>query len=417
MPFWSIARKDLRTILRDRAGILMFFIMPIVFLAVFGAAFSGRGQGDNKSPFKILVSNADRGGRGAEVVQAMQKVNLTLVESRQGALAVEKQVDKGDYAIGVTIPADFSAQLEAYAQAAAGGGKAAPTQMRVLTDPAQPQMEGMAKGAIFAAVQRVMGPLYREAALARVPAAFRAMAEKNMTAQGGLNTLPFQMGSEVGAEGRMMAEGSAADKKRAKKSVQTTAGDIITPGFAVYFVFFLANSVAVSLLLERQEGTLRRMLSAPIARSQILFGKLVARGILGIMQTLLLFGVAGLLLHAHYGSSPFGIALVGLSTIFAATGLGLLIATFSKTAEQIQGTTTLLLLVMGVISGCLMPRMFLPESVQKFSYITPHAWALTAYQDLMLRGRSLTDVLPSILAVIGFGVVFYIIALARFRFE
>ena len=84
------------------------------------------------------------------------------------------------------------------------------------------------------------------------------------------------------------------------------------------------------------------MLSAPIARSQILLGKLVARGILGILQTILLFGVAGLFLHTHYGNAPLGIILVGLSTIFAATGLGLLIATFAKTPEQIQSTTTLL---------------------------------------------------------------------------
>lgn len=426
MPFWSIARKDIRTIMRDKSGAIMFFILPLVFLFVFGAAFGGRSQGENKSPFKILVSNMDRGKRGGEVLRAMQQVNLTTTETAAGAQAVEQQVGKGDYAIGVILPPDFSAQLEAYVKTAAEGSQPpVPTQMRVLIDPAQPQVTGMAKGAIFASVQRVMGPLYREAALARVTAAFREMAAKNMTAQSGNSVMPFQMSGEATgnaqadtAKGAKGATGeSTTGRTGAVKRDQITAGDVITPGFAVYFVFFLANSVAVSLLLERQEGTLRRMLSAPIARSQILLGKLVARGILGILQTLLLFGVAGLFLHTHYGNSLLGIALVALATIFTATGLGLLIATFAKTPEQIQSTTTLLLLIMGAISGCLMPRMFLPDSVQKFSLITPHAWALNAYQDLMLRGRSLPEVLPNILAVIGFGVVFYILALTRFRFE
>ena len=422
MPFWSIARKDLRTILRDKSGAIMFFILPLVFLFVFGAAFGGRSQ-QGKSPFKILVSNSDRGGRGGEVLNAMRQVNLTVAETTEGAQAVEQQVSKGTYAIGVILPPDFSAQLETYVKIAAeGSASPAPTQMRVLIDPAQPQVTGMAKGAIFASVQRVMGPLYREAALARVPAAFREFAAKNMTGQSGNSVMPFQMSGEAGenAQARTAKNATGKDtygKTGEAKRDQITAGDVITPGFAVYFVFFLANSVAVSLLVERQEGTLRRMLSAPIARSQILLGKLVARGMLGVLQTIMLFGAAGLFLHTHYGSSPVGIALVGLSTIFAATGLGLLIATFAKTPEQIQGTTNLVLIVMGAVSGCLMPRMFLPDSVQKFSLITPHAWALTAYQDLMLRGRSLPEVLPSIMAVVGFGVVFYTLALVRFRFE
>ncbi len=423
MPFWSIARKDLRTILRDKSGAIMLFLLPLVFLFVFGAAFGGQSQAGNKSPFKILVSNADQGKRGAEVVRAIQQVNLTTQETAGGAQEVEAQVSKGAYAIGVILPADFSAQLEAYVQTASEGKSSpTPTEMRVLIDPAQPQVAGMAKGAIFASVQRVMGPLYREAALARIPAAYRADAEKNMTAQSGNSVMPFEMSGEASGNAQTDAgkeangnnkSGNTGEVKRA----DITAGDVITPGFAVYFVFFLANSVAVSLLLERQEGTLRRMLSAPIARSQILLGKLTARAILGILQTMMLFGVAGVFLHTHYGSSPFGIALIGLATIFTATGLGLLIATLAKTPEQIQGMTTLLLVVMGAISGCLMPRMFLPDSVQKFSLITPHAWALTAYQDLMLRGRPLTAVLPEIMVVVGFGAVFYILALVRFRFE
>ena len=423
MPFWSIARKDIRTILRDKSGAIMFFILPLVFLFVFGAAFGGRSQGETKSPFKILVSNSDRGTHGAEMLRAMRQVNLTTKETAEGAQAVEQQISRGNYAIGVVLPPDFSRQLEAYVKTAAEGSQSpTPTRMRVLIDPAQPQVAGMAKGAIFASVQRVMGPLYREAALARVPAAYREIAAKNMTAQSGNSVMPFEMSGEEAENAQAgtakeAPEDNGTDKTGVVKPDQITAGDVITPGFAVYFVFFLANSVAVSLLLERQEGTLRRMLSAPIARSQILLGKLVARGIMGILQTLVLFGAAGLFLHTHYGHSPLGIAVVALATIFTATGLGLLIATFAKTPEQIQSATTLLLLIMGAISGCLMPRMFLPDSVQRFSLITPHAWALTAYQDLMLRGRSLPEVLPNILAVLAFGAVFYILALARFRFE
>ena len=85
--------------------------------------------------------------------------------------------------------------------------------------------------------------------------------------------------------------------------------------------------------------------------------------------------------------------------------------------EQIQGMTTLVLLLMGFLSGSLVPRQFLPETLQKVSLITPHAWALNAYQDLILRHLPLTHTLGNIGVVVLFGAVFFGIALTRFQFE
>ena len=88
-----------------------------------------------------------------------------------------------------------------------------------------------------------------------------------------------------------------------------------------------------------------------------------------------------------------------------------------KTMEQIQGMTTMALVVMGFISGTLIPRAFLSPVLQKMSYITPHAWALTAYQDVMLRHLPLTATLGNLAMVLVFTGIFYAVALARFKFE
>ena len=79
------------------------------------------------------------------------------------------------------------------------------------------------------------------------------------------------------------------------------------------------------------------------------------------------------------------------------------------------GSSTLTAL--GFISGTLIPRNFLSPVLQKMSYITPHAWALTAYQDVMLRHLPLTATLGNLAMVLVFAAVFYGIALARFKFE
>ena len=200
--------------------------------------------------------------------------------------------------------------------------------LEALTDPAQADMAGMAQGLVFAAMQRTAGPLYRAAALARVPEDYRSYAAQ-------------MMGGGAGSDGPtrqpIALKVTNLSGEKSEQDKHTTAGNVMVPGYAVLFVFFLANSVAISLITERQEGTLRRMLSAPISRNQILFGKLLARGFLGILQIAMLFAVGRAWLHFELGSSIPGLILTALSTIFAATGLGLLIATFGKNLGADRG--------------------------------------------------------------------------------
>ncbi len=403
MQFMTIARKDLRVLFRDRTAMIFIFGLPLIMTSIFGVIFGNRGKEETRVPLKILVANLDRGPRGAELVESMRKLGMTPDPVPEGALVLEKRVKNGDQPFGLTIPADFSAGLEAAIKGLAANDPNAPqAKLQLRVDPAQTQLEGVAQGTVLAASQRVYAPILRVEALAHVPAGYRQFAEQNMP-KGDLKP-PVDL-HVTSAETATQPE------------VKPSPGDTLIPGFAVYFVFFMANGVASTLLTERQEGTLRRMLTTPVSRAQVLVGKLLARGLMGVIQTTLLFVVGHYWLRLHLDSSPIGLILTALSTIFCATGLGLLIATMGKTMEQIQGMTTMVLLLMGFLSGTLVPRQLLPESMQKLSLVTPHAWALNAYQDLILRHKPLLATLPNIGVVMLFGVVFFGLALARFRFE
>lgn len=404
MQFLTIARKDLRVLFRDRTAMIFIFGLPLIMTSIFGVIFGSRGNRDEiRAPMKILIANLDTGNQGAELISSMQKLGMTTELDPKGPADVKERVKSGDRPFGLTIPATFSADLKAAVKGLAANDANAPqVKLLVWVDPAQTQLEGLAQGTILAASQRVYAPILRAEALARVPEGYRQFAEKSM-AQGNMKP-PVDL----------TVSSMATDTEPV---VKPSPGDTLIPGFAVYFVFFMANGVASTLLLERQEGTLRRMLTTPISRSQVLVGKLLARGLMGVIQTALLFEIGHYWLKLHLDSSPIGLILTALSTIFCATGLGLLIATMGKTMEQIQGMTTLVLLMMGFLSGTLVPRQLLPESLQKVSLITPHAWGLNAYQDLILRHKPLIATLPNIGVVMVFGIVFFGLALARFRFE
>ncbi len=391
--------------MRDRSALVFLFGFPLIFTAIFGAIYGGRGP--SSSPvIKVLVANLDQGRHGAELIDAFGKMGLAVEEERQGAEAVAKRIKNGDQPMGLVIPADYSANLDAAIQAAADhSGKPPQAHIARYVDPAQTQMATVAQGAVNGALQRSTGLLYRKAIVDRIPEAYRKQAEQSAASE-----KQAEQGASVGSV--------VFDTVESERKAKPTPGDLFIPGFAVYFVFTLANGVAATLLYERQEGTLRRMLSAPISRAQILTGKMLARGFIGLIQTAVLFAIGKVVLHLSLTWTDLpAVSLIAIAVVFASTGLGLLIATFGKTMEQIQGMTTMALLVMGFISGTLIPRAFLPPTLQKLSYITPHAWALQAYQDVMLRHLPLTATLLNLGVVIAFGAGFYMLALNRFKFE
>ncbi len=381
MRMWTIARKDLLTLRRDRSALVFTFGMPIILTFVFGSMSGGKGDSGSVHGLKVLVANQDFGARGTESIEAMEHAGLKAIFETGGKEAIEKRIAKGDFVVGVVIPPDFSQQFDA----SLTDHNAPHAALEMIVDPADTRVSGMIRSVVAGANER----LVVSSVVKQYPDAALALLNRPSVDLNVLNA----------------------------KSSELTPGDVFLPGFMVYFVFSLANGVAATLLGERQEGTLRRMLISPVSRAQILGGKLLARSILGLIQTALLVGIGVQWLHLSVGQAPIGILVTAGTTIFAACGLGMLMATFGKTMEQIQGMTTMFLLLLGFISGTLIPRALLPDWMVKLSYITPHAWALNAYQDLIQRHHTLVSTLPNIAVVAAFGIVFFSFALARFKFE
>ncbi|QDT39113.1 ABC transporter permease [Stratiformator vulcanicus] len=190
----------------------------------------------------------------------------------------------------------------------------------------------------------------------------------------------------------------------------------IVPSYTVMFVFFLVNIMARSFLHERELGTLRRLRVAPIRPVSLLFGKTVPFFIISLCQTSLLFLVGRVLFGMSWGAEPWLLVPVIVSTSMAATALGLMVATLIKTDAQVSAYATSAVIILAGISGCFMPRKWLPDLMQQISLGTPHAWALIAYDgilndptpDMALIGRCCG-------VLVSFAVVFF--ALGAMRFE
>ncbi len=194
---------------------------------------------------------------------------------------------------------------------------------------------------------------------------------------------------------------------------------ILVPSYTVMFAFFLVLTVGWLFVAERREGTLKRLRAAPVTRGQILLGKLLPCLVLSLGQGFFLLGAGKLVFAMSWGPQPLWLVPVVASTSLAAMGLALLVAVAARTETQVAIYGTLLVLVLAGLSGAMMgDRSLMPETMQEISRVTPHAWALDAYRQLLTNPRPEAAIVGQACAVLtAFGVGFLALAWWALRLE
>lgn len=204
---------------------------------------------------------------------------------------------------------------------------------------------------------------------------------------------------------------SVDDISAARKELD--AKTYVAAGMAVFFIFFTVQFGVASLLDERKEGTLARLLAAPVSRASILAGKVLTSFLLGIISMTVLILASSLFLGAHWGD-PVGVVILVLAGVTAATAVTVLVATLAKTSEQAGTWQTIIALVLGMLGGSFFPVSQAGGFFAKVSLITPHAWFLRGLGDLA-GGADPAAVLPAAGAILLFAAVVGGIGLLRLR--
>jgi ABC-2 type transport system permease protein len=193
----------------------------------------------------------------------------------------------------------------------------------------------------------------------------------------------------------------------------------LVPSSLVMFAFFLVLTLGWLIVAERRQGTLKRLSLAPVSRLEFLLGKLLPCLLLSLFQGAFLLIAGKLLFDMSWGPEPAYLFLVVATTSLAAMGLAMLVAAVARTETQVAIYGTLLVLVLALMSGCLMGnRAMMPEQMQQISRVTPHAWALDAYRQLLTNPTpNLAIVWQACAALVGFATLFLGLAWASMRWE
>ena len=147
----------------------------------------------------------------------------------------------------------------------------------------------------------------------------------------------------------------------------------------------------MTVVRERELGTLERLLVTPIGRLELLLGKLIAVAVVGMIDVLLVSGIAIIWFEAPLQGS-FAALLVGsLLFLLSTLGIGLLISSYSHTQQQAMLLAFLVAMLIMTLSGFAFPINNMPVAIQWLSWLDPLRYYLVVIRDVFLKGSSLGD--------------------------
>jgi ABC-2 type transport system permease protein len=406
----STTWKDLKILFKDTRGLATLFLMPLMFIVVMSTALQGVfGADSDTQPTLLPVVNLDRGHLAEDVVAQLNDIDGIQVETTWKGETLTRQraealVTGGARAVAVVFPADFSKQVEARLR-----HDDATATIELVTDPAvSTQFIAPIYGMVFGAAERVAQIEFNqerinyevEDMLAEMPALARPDWD--------------QIEIETDDDSIVQVERVAPPAMNVEVFPDSYQQNV--PGYTVLGVFFIVGTMASSILQEKQDGTFRRLLVAPIPKPVLLAGKILPYYLVNLVQVVIMFSVAYLLFGMEL-VQPVALGLIGLALAAAATGLGVLVATVGRTNAQVGGLSMLLTLTLSALGGCMVPSFVMPGFMQTLSGLTPHYWAIQGFQDALVRGYGVGGVWPEAAALLGFAAAFFLLGVWRFRFE
>ena len=387
-----LASKDTKIFFRDRFAVVFAFAFPLLFTLGFTLALGSILPEDE--PREVTVATREEGdiSLSRQIINGLSE-DETFTVSELDYETARREVEAGTLSGFIAFPSGFTESLSS-----PGGGATAELEVVTIAD----DPEGAA------ALEAIANSIVRRVSNAQLVVL-------------SLSLLPEGVGQAAAMQ--RLPDSSDFSTTQLVSFPEEQVGDIDRPnasnftlsGYLTMFIFFAAALSAEAIARERRNQTLERLLTNGVLRESIIFGKFLMGTYRGVMQVVVLWGVGVVAFSIDLGSSPLAVTLVSLAVVFTSSAFGVMLAALVRTAEGASSAGVLASLVLAPLGGSWWPLFITPEWMQALAKLTPHGWANTAFNNLMLFNADFGDVVINMLAVAAFGVVFLILAFTRFR--
>jgi ABC-2 type transport system permease protein len=394
---FAIAWKDAIIRFASASELLFFIILPIVFTFLLAG---GTPSGDEDPRIGLLVVDEAQTTISEQIVNALANstaVNPEVVTREEAQSRFDERRASAVFIIpsGIDIESlqNGSAEVELLQQ---------PNNIDAM----------IAQSAVLTAIRSVSSAI--SAAQTAVDQretkqAFTSEVEKEAYFE---SSLEVAQSIQRDAPDRVtVVQGMTEDQVDYDPRANSSAGQLIT------WVFIPLFGISALFAYERQQGTLRRLLTTPSRKGTFLLGTISGQVAMALVQMLLLVGFGIFVMKLGWGREPLALFLILFCSALAAAAFGTLMGTFIKTEGQASGLSIMFGMVFALMGGCWYPLELFPPAIQNAVKVLPTTWAMQGMLDLVLRGSGLQDILPEAAVLLGFAVIFFSVGVWRFRYE
>ncbi len=410
----ATVKKETLLLLRDKVGLSILFLMPMVLIFVMTLIQDSAFKTMNEKGIPIVFVDNDRDSLGILIEEGLRNNDLCdfneIIDgkpaTRESAL---KAVGEGKFLIGIIIPKGatdaIKKNVSQLVSETLNGEAAVSEKLKAMQDSVE--------------ITIMIDPVAKKSFLISVTSNLREFISEIKS------RIMFQSFSEQIAE--VIPDKSNTPKNTYQRSqiirykevyaskyehkIVPNAVQHNVPAWTIFAMFFIAIPLSGSIIKEKNEGSVFRLHTMPTPYLLLVNGKIIVYVMVCLIQFMLMLSVGQVFLPILglpalvLGNSLPGIFILTLATAFAATGYGVLVGTLAATEHQAAIMGSLSILLLSALGGIWVPSYVMPEVMRNISSFSPLNWSLEGFYKLFLRGGTVTDILPDAFKLIGFFLV------------
>lgn len=407
---WATIRKDVRVLLRDKVGIALMFVMPIILVVVVTSIQNSTFQLVNKNRLPILIANQDTGQSSKQLLTAIGKIGMfkvTELPKNSSPKAIADAMHAQDAMLGITIPANFSAKVKEKADNVSGK---ALTSFGLEGDTTKKTVGNIEPLTLY------YNPILQESLRLSVKGALQSalqMVESRET----LRTLYFALNEkELPADlekdmldNRTVINEEPVSKDGTRQTPNATQHNV--PAWTIFAMFFVIMSLGGSVVREKVSGSFIRLKTLPTNYAVGLLSKQLTYLAVTMLQALVIFGI-GIWLFPVFGlpalNLPADLSALVITTVicgWCAVSYAICVGVFSQTQEQANGFGAVSIVILAAVGGLMVPSFAMQGTFKSAANLSPMHWCLEAYYSLFLQGGKLADVMNNLIPLFAITLV------------
>ncbi len=413
--FIAAVKKEYLLLLRDKAGIIILFLMPMVLIIIMSLLQEVGWNAIAKEPkVEVLFVNNDADSLGIRMEKGLRSSGFFDIIDTIDHVPVTQEsaraaVKKGDYLIAIVVPQGITKSMRANVRGAvaktlAGFGmfntillnNIAQKEADTITLFFDPTIRKAFKNAVVSSIKEFN---YRSET-GMVFRSFNAEIAKQF---------PAYKPEDIEYKESLQFKEVYPNFKE-QEEVPTTVQHNV-PAWAIFAMFFIVIPLTGSMIKEREEGSLARLMSMPVSYIHLLLSKVTVYFFVCLIQAILMICSGIFILPLFHipmliiGNHIIALILMTVVTALAALGYGLLVGTIANTHQQAAAFGAVSIIILAAIGGIWVPVYLMPTVMRHVAVISPLNWAITGFYNIFLRQGGMITILTSAVKLLVFFLV------------